>query len=1285
MAPVNKVRTYGRSNNSVMNNSVNAFNELFAKNITKRLIGKNSKNRKNHHIFIKELPPRSTCGTLLANDSLEISTEDTFDKLLRKNKKEVAKPDINISKCNTSKSLENAMKSESSFTQISTFYSPIMTRKRKKGASITEMNSKQLMMTDKSKGSSNPYLYRLNAPTIDGIDVSLEIEKVQEQKFEKSSSFLVLSAKPKDHTHANISINNIFTRTFRERQFIHSSTPVASQKFQKKIINHTISPIKNLSCLVKESFEEIKRWESKFPSVDEPNDCSDKCPTPRKTMNRSVKISSPESSNHFLGFSKIEQQCGNIKGTEDESSKNGTSSSYCSGFSKIDQSKNIKRIEDENSKNDICDSKNNMNFITLRRRQIPKLDVEKMRGRSRRKKTLPDDNCVVSLDNFNSFEAEINTSANSKNTDSTMDQSSYIRAGQKRIFPVKESQISTESQINYSEQKSLVVSLDTFTTFETHNNPSDSKHFHSINAEKLQEEVLEPPLNFFTKRRKRLSENDLLHNVTKSKRCRSARSLNFSEAQYNTDDDTFRMSRDMIVNVTRLQKVNNTESGGLSLFDFENFYSRNNSRNNILRYKSANDTVGSTSIISTVQERKTLVVNVTRRDEINSVDFENFYEKNILMEKLNCDNELTNHEDGKELGVNVSIRRGFSESVDKDTKKELIVNVTQNIFEDFYTKNYSSDHNTDASGATESSEEISSNFLYDDGKNHYSTSIIESSYVEPDRKINKISSHLQVTKSRSKKVDQTVPDLMNFSTNDDSDNTHKEISYIDLTDSLDELVNPTLPKTPDSSNIIESSILESSQKDNDGFKVPMVLNTRKGPTKKVLLKAGKSWRRSLSNHKKSSVLLGSINEEKSILENDTIAGPSDQILNKRFSIKIVPIETSSILRNKRRTTLLEEYAVNTTSYVPGQKILEDNLENSLRCLSLRRSTTLVQESLPVTAREVVLRRCGQTEPIPFSKCYPQSALHHCQKIGEGVYGEVFLYRNPAGGTSVMKVIPIEGDQIVNGERQKKFDEILSEVVIAMELSNLRNNKKNATSSFSLVQNIHCVRGHYPEKLLDLWELFEETRGSENDCPDLFGDDQLYIVLELENAGSDLEAFVFNNALQAYSMFKQVAFGLAVAEEELRFEHRDLHWGNVLLNTVDRNDTVEFSLDGEKYRFPSKGVQATIIDFTLSRIEYDGVVIFNDLGTDPDLFTAEGDYQFQIYRAMQKRNRNNWQGFEPYSNLLWLHYILDKAVTALRYKNTGSKIHKENLLKMTQLSKEILTYKSVKDFVLNSPL
>lgn len=53
---------------------------------------------------------------------------------------------------------------------------------------------------------------------------------------------------------------------------------------------------------------------------------------------------------------------------------------------------------------------------------------------------------------------------------------------------------------------------------------------------------------------------------------------------------------------------------------------------------------------------------------------------------------------------------------------------------------------------------------------------------------------------------------------------------------------------------------------------------------------------------------------------------------------------------------------------------------------------------------------------------------------------------------------------------------------------------------------------------------------------------------------------------------------------------------------------------------TQGVEVTIIDFTLSRIAHEGVVIFNDLGQDPELFLAEGDYQFDIYRLMKEKNK-----------------------------------------------------------------
>lgn len=151
-----------------------------------------------------------------------------------------------------------------------------------------------------------------------------------------------------------------------------------------------------------------------------------------------------------------------------------------------------------------------------------------------------------------------------------------------------------------------------------------------------------------------------------------------------------------------------------------------------------------------------------------------------------------------------------------------------------------------------------------------------------------------------------------------------------------------------------------------------------------------------------------------------------------------------------------------------------------------------------------------------------SILKKCRKIGEGVFGEVFLNETFGRSSYVLKIIPIEGADEINGAQQKRFDEILQEVIISQELSALRHSEKNRSAGFVEVLNVRLVEGRYPSHLLDLWDDFDTRQESENDRPDAFADDQLYVVFELADCGIDLEAHVFKNAEQAFSAFKQVS-------------------------------------------------------------------------------------------------------------------------------------------------------------------
>ena len=86
---------------------------------------------------------------------------------------------------------------------------------------------------------------------------------------------------------------------------------------------------------------------------------------------------------------------------------------------------------------------------------------------------------------------------------------------------------------------------------------------------------------------------------------------------------------------------------------------------------------------------------------------------------------------------------------------------------------------------------------------------------------------------------------------------------------------------------------------------------------------------------------------------------------------------------------------------------------------------------------------------------------------------------------------------------------------------------------------------------------------------------------------------FETLEQARSVLIQVTYALAIAEAKLSFEHRDLHWGNVLVKTTDE-EVIEYVLDGRTIPVRSHGVKVSIIDFTLSRLNKGSPTVTNDV-------------------------------------------------------------------------------------------
>lgn len=168
----------------------------------------------------------------------------------------------------------------------------------------------------------------------------------------------------------------------------------------------------------------------------------------------------------------------------------------------------------------------------------------------------------------------------------------------------------------------------------------------------------------------------------------------------------------------------------------------------------------------------------------------------------------------------------------------------------------------------------------------------------------------------------------------------------------------------------------------------------------------------------------------------------------------------------------------------------------------------------------LLKLCGQQGDIAGLPSMEELLGRHVdltrvKKIGEGTFGEAFK-----AGNVVLKIVPMEGTVLVNGEPQKRAEEILAEVAITLTLSGLREDtasgpseaaaensdpnapgavsqaamrRSNVTAGFVETFGVGICRGRYAEALRKEWHAWDLANGSENDPVDIFEGDQLFVV------------------------------------------------------------------------------------------------------------------------------------------------------------------------------------------------
>ncbi|KAI4349866.1 hypothetical protein L6164_010412 [Bauhinia variegata] len=319
----------------------------------------------------------------------------------------------------------------------------------------------------------------------------------------------------------------------------------------------------------------------------------------------------------------------------------------------------------------------------------------------------------------------------------------------------------------------------------------------------------------------------------------------------------------------------------------------------------------------------------------------------------------------------------------------------------------------------------------------------------------------------------------------------------------------------------------------------------------------------------------------------------------------------------------------------------------------------------------LLAICGQSVPSTLSLCFLNSET--IVKVGEGTFGEAFKI-----GNYVCKIVPIDGDLRVNGEAQKKSEELLEEVVLSRTVNLLRGNNKDACNSCrTFIETMKVCQGPYDAALIRAWEDWDEKHGSENDHPKEFPEKQCYVAFVLEHGGKDLESFVLLNFDEARSLLVQVYFRCQF--RACQFLHGGLICikGNILVNRSD-SATLQFTLDGRHMFVKTYGLLIYIIDFTLSRINTGDDILFLDPSSDPDLFRGpKGDKQSEAYRNMKDVTEDCWEEGKVSTNVLWLAYLVDILLMKKSFKRTS-----KNERDLRSLKKRLDKYHSAKEAMLD---
>lgn len=350
----------------------------------------------------------------------------------------------------------------------------------------------------------------------------------------------------------------------------------------------------------------------------------------------------------------------------------------------------------------------------------------------------------------------------------------------------------------------------------------------------------------------------------------------------------------------------------------------------------------------------------------------------------------------------------------------------------------------------------------------------------------------------------------------------------------------------------------------------------------------------------------------------------------------------------------------------------------------------------------------------FASWAAELATHFdLMKIAEASFGEVYRLSLSShisslsfsrSDESVLKIIALKPpeSQLPKDKRKrnaalKKAEAMSAPSDVASEVRLLQ--RMSSIPGFTNFRDVRVLKGRPPPPFV---KAFKEYNTKQKDAdkeasifPDPvkkanYADDQLWAVIEMQDAGTDLERLVENgdcsSVFAVWDVFWQVVLSLAKGEEGAQFEHRDLHLGNICVRGQSNPPATAASAIDPTRRLGFTNLETTLIDYTISRacmstLPSPGTsttdnIAHTDLTPQPELFEGDAteEYQYEIYRQMRSRlflahpladwdtqyraiqraeaKGTSWRSYCPGTNVVWLHFVLFKLLEGLEWPSAA---------------------------------